>query len=90
MEVWALEAYSAVHTLQEMLTIKSDDVIGRNKTYEAIIKNQYPKNHGLPESFNYLTYILKGLCQEVNPISRDQMDDYEQDKINKIQSLNLS
>jgi DNA-directed RNA polymerase subunit beta len=43
MEVWALEAYSAVHTLQEMLTIKSDDIVGRNKAYESIIKSQSPK-----------------------------------------------
>ncbi len=90
MEVWALEAYSAVHTLQEMLTIKSDDVVGRNKTYEAIIKNQHPKMHGLPESFNYLTYILKGLCQDVQPIAKEEMDHYNRDKIEKIQSLNLS
>lgn len=90
MEVWALEAYSAVHTLQEMLTIKSDDVVGRNKTYEAIIKNQYPKMYGLPESFNYLTYILKGLCQDVQSINKEDMEQYNKDKIDKIQGLNLS
>ena len=90
MEVWALEAYSAVHTLQEMLTIKSDDVVGRNKTYESIIKNQNLKISGLPESFNYLTYILKGLWQDVQPISKEEMDDYNKEKMDKIQSLNLS
>ncbi len=90
MEVWALEAYSAVYTLQEMLTIKSDDVVGRNKTYEAIIKNQHPKMHWLPESFNYLTYILKWLCQDVQSISKEDMDQYNKEKIDKIQSLNLS
>ena len=90
MEVWALEAYSAVHTLQEMLTIKSDDVVWRNKTYEAIIKNQHPKMYGLPESFNYLTYILKWLCQDVQSISKEDMDQYNKDKIDKIQWLNLS
>jgi len=90
MEVWALEAYSAVYTLQEMLTIKSDDVVGRNKTYEAIIKNQHPKMHWLPESFNYLTYILKGLCQDVQSISKEDMDQYNKEKVDKIQSLNLS
>ena len=90
MEVWALEAYSAVHTLQEMLTIKSDDVVGRNKAYEAIIKNQNLKISGLPESFNYLTYILKGLGQDVQPISKEEMEDYNKEKMDKIQSLNLS
>lgn len=90
MEVWALEAYSAVYTLQEMLTIKSDDVIWRNKAYESIIKNQHPKVQWLPESFNYLTYILKWLCQDVSPLSREDMDLYEKDKIDKIRSLNLS
>ena len=59
MEVRALEAYSAVYTLQEMLTVKSDDVIGRNKLYESIIKGQKPKIGGLPESFNLLTYLFK-------------------------------
>ncbi len=90
MEVWALEAYSAVYTLQEMLTIKSDDVVGRNKTYEAIIKNQHPKMHGLPESFHYLTYILKWLCQDIQPISKEDMDQYEKERVRKIESLNLS
>lgn len=90
MEVWALEAYSAVHTLQEMLTIKSDDVVGRNKAYEAIIKNQNLKINWLPESFNYLTYILKGLAQDVQPISKEEMEDYNKEKMDKIQSLNLS
>jgi hypothetical protein len=73
-----------------MLTIKSDDVVGRNKTYEAIIKNQHPKMHWLPESFNYLTYILKWLCQDVQSISKEDMDQYNKEKIDKIQSLNLS
>lgn len=90
MEVWALEAYSAVHTLQEMLTIKSDDVVGRNRAYESIIKNQPLKINGLPESFNYLTYILKGLGQDVQAISKEEMEDYNREKMEKIQWLNLS
>ncbi len=90
MEVRALEAYSAVHTLQEMLTIKSDDVIGRNKAYEAIIKNQDIEFSGLPESFNYLTYILKGLGQDVLPISKEEIEDNKRDRHEKIRSLNLS
>ena len=90
MEVWALEAYSAVYTLQEMLTIKSDDVIGRNKTYESIIKNQSPKVSGLPESFNYLTYLLKGLCQDISMLNKDQIEQIERERVNRVQELNLS
>src|SRR5665647_154069 len=52
MEVWALEAYGAAHTLQEMLTIKSDDVVGRSKTYEAIIKGEAIQKPLIPEAFN--------------------------------------
>lgn len=90
MEVRALEAYSAVYTLQEMLTIKSDDVIGRNKTYESIIKNQSPKVSGLPESFNYLTYLLKGLCQDISMLNKDQIEQIERERVNRVQELNLS
>jgi DNA-directed RNA polymerase subunit beta len=65
MEVWALEAYGASHTLQEMLTIKSDDVPGRSKAYEAIIKGEQIKKVNVPESFNVLVRELKGLCLDV-------------------------
>ena len=65
MEVWALEAYGAAHTLQEMLTIKSDDVPGRSKAYEAIIKNEAIRKVNVPESFNVLVRELKGLCLDV-------------------------
>ena len=65
MEVWALEAYGAAHTLQEMLTIKSDDVPGRAKAYEAIIKGEPITKINLPESFNVLVRELKGLALDV-------------------------
>ncbi len=65
MEVWALEAYGAAHTLQEILTIKSDDVVGRSKTYEAIIKGEPIVNLNVPESFNVLVRELKGLSLNV-------------------------
>ncbi len=65
MEVWALEAYGAAHTLQEMLTIKSDDVPGRSKAYEAIIKDEPIRKLNVPESFNVLVRELKGLCLDV-------------------------
>jgi DNA-directed RNA polymerase subunit beta len=65
MEVWALEAYGASSTLQEILTIKSDDVIGRAKTYEAIVKGDTLPEPGLPESFNVLMHELKGLGLDI-------------------------
>jgi DNA-directed RNA polymerase subunit beta len=65
MEVWALEGYGAAHTLQEILTIKSDDVVGRAKAYEAIIKGEPIKRLNVPESFNVLIRELKGLCLDV-------------------------
>jgi len=61
MEVWALEAYGASNILQELLTIKSDDIIGRSKTYEAIVKGENIPKAGIPESFNVLVHELKGL-----------------------------
>jgi DNA-directed RNA polymerase subunit beta len=65
MEVWALEAFGAAHILQEMLTIKSDDVVGRSKTYEAIVKGgSFPKPN-IPESFNVLIHELRGLGLEI-------------------------
>lgn len=65
MEVWALEAYGASSTLQEILTVKSDDVIGRAKTYEAIVKGDTMPDPGLPESFNVLMHELKGLGLDI-------------------------
>jgi len=62
MEVWALEGYGAAHTLQEMLTIKSDDVLGRSKAYESIIKGEMIKSPNIPASFHVLVNELKGLC----------------------------
>lgn len=65
MEVWALEAYGASHVLQEMLTIKSDDVVGRAKAYEAIVKGDNMSTPGVPESFNVLVHELRGLNLEI-------------------------
>lgn len=66
MEVWALEAYGAAYTLQELLTVKSDDIQGRNKIYEAIVKGNYVLETGIPESFKVLTNELKSLCLDIN------------------------
>ncbi|MEI6242364.1 MAG: DNA-directed RNA polymerase subunit beta [Chlamydiota bacterium] len=65
MEVWALEAYGAAHLLQEMLTVKSDDVAGRTRTYESIVKGENSLKAGVPESFNVLLKEMKGLCLDV-------------------------
>ncbi len=70
MEVWALEAYGASYTLQELLTVKSDDVEGRSQVYEAIVKGEVPTDPGLPESFNVLVRELQSLCLDVELIKR--------------------
>ena len=66
MEVWALEAYGAANVLQELLTVKSDDVTGRAKAYESIVKGDNIPTPGIPESFNVLLHELKGLALDVN------------------------
>ncbi len=71
MEVWALEGYGAAHTLQEMLTIKSDDVVGRSKTYEAIVKGEPIKKPNVPESFRVLVKELQSLCLDVELLTED-------------------
>jgi DNA-directed RNA polymerase subunit beta len=77
MEVWALEAYGASNTLQEMLTIKSDDVYGRSKAYEAIIKGTEIVGPKVPESFNVLVKELQGLCLKVDLVSSNAVVDAE-------------
>jgi DNA-directed RNA polymerase subunit beta len=72
MEVWALEAYGAAHNLQEILTIKSDDVTGRAKTYEAIVKNEDILQPGVPESFKVLIMELRSLGLAVEVISEEE------------------
>ena len=71
MEVWALEAYGASNILQEMLTVKSDDVIGRQKTYESIIKSENVAEPGIPESFKVLIKELQGLALDVKVLTED-------------------
>ncbi|MBU2508777.1 DNA-directed RNA polymerase subunit beta, partial [Patescibacteria group bacterium] len=70
MEVWALEAYGAAHMLQEILTIKSDDVPGRSKAYESIIKGEPIRKVNVPESFNVLVRELKGLALDVELLNK--------------------
>ena len=72
MEVWALEAYSAAYNLQEMLTIKSDDVVGRQKTYEAIVKGEDVSQPGIPESFHVLVKELQSLGLSVELLHQEE------------------
>jgi len=80
MEVWALQAYGAAYTLQEMLTVKSDDVVGRTKVYEAIVKGDDTFEAGIPESFNVLVKEMRslGLNVELSSIVDDSDDDWPQ------------
>ena len=71
MEVWALEAYGAAYTLQEILTVKSDDVVGRVKTYEAIVKGQNVPKPGIPESFRVLIKELQALGLDIKVLDKD-------------------
>ncbi len=71
MEVWALEAYGAAYTLQEILTVKSDDTVGRVKTYEAIVKGQNVPKPGIPESFKVLVKELQSLCLDIKVMGTD-------------------
>ncbi len=84
MEVWALEAYGAAHILQEILTIKSDDVPGRSKAYEAVIKGEKIRKVNVPESFNVLVRELKGLGLSVDLFKGgsvvEKADDEEKEK----------
>ncbi|MGN0587489.1 MAG: DNA-directed RNA polymerase subunit beta, partial [Oscillospiraceae bacterium] len=76
MEVWALEAYGAAYTLQEILTVKSDDTVGRVKTYEAIVKGNNVPKPGVPESFKVLIKELQSLCLDVRVLDAngDEID----------------
>jgi DNA-directed RNA polymerase subunit beta len=71
MEVWALEAYGAAYALQEMLTVKSDDVAGRSKIYESIVKGENPPEPGIPESFNVLVKELQALGLDVTLVEKN-------------------
>ena len=74
MEVWALEAYGAAHTLQEILTVKSDDIVGRVKTYESIVKGENIPEPGVPESFKVLIKELQALCLDVRVLNDENQE----------------
>ncbi len=95
MEVWALEAYGAAHTLQEMLTVKSDDVVGRVKTYEAIVKGDEITESGVPESFKVLVKELRSLGLSIEVINEDDQtveftEDMSRDLLTNLDRINLS
>jgi len=75
MEVWALEAYGAAYSLQEMLTVKSDDVEGRTNIFEAIIKGTNPSNPGIPASFEVLAKEIKGLALDFKLIKIEEEEE---------------
>ncbi|MBU8598082.1 DNA-directed RNA polymerase subunit beta [Shouchella clausii] len=95
MEVWALEAYGAAYTLQEILTVKSDDVVGRVKTYEAIVKGENVPEPGVPESFKVLIKELQSLGMDVKMLSSNEEEiemrelDDEEDQTSEKLNLNL-
>ena len=91
MEVWALEAYGAANVLQEILTIKSDDVFGRSKAYEAIVKGEEIRRPRTPESFNVLVKELQALCLNVDLLDLNPVNDLDEDAIlNEDDEENLS
>jgi DNA-directed RNA polymerase subunit beta len=77
MEVWALEAYGAAHILQEMLTVKSDDVEGRTKVYESIVNGNLSFKASMPESFNVLIKELQGLALDVELLTKEDLKNEE-------------
>lgn len=86
MEVWALEAYGAAYTLQEMLTVKSDDVTGRSRIYEAIVKGEQKLSTGTPESFNVLVKELQGLCLDIK-LERPETAETKDNKAPRLKEL---
>ncbi|MBI4050639.1 MAG: DNA-directed RNA polymerase subunit beta [Candidatus Doudnabacteria bacterium] len=84
MEVWALEGYGAAHTLQEMLTIKSDDVVGRSKTYESIVKGEPIKTPNVPESFRVLVKELESLCLDVSLVGEEEKERDQEGEIGEL------
>jgi DNA-directed RNA polymerase subunit beta len=93
MEVWALEAYGAAYALQELLTIKSDDVLGRVKVYEAIVKGENVPEPGIPESFKVLVKEMQSLCLNVEVLSSDgtrlDLRDAEEDVFRAAEELGI-
>ena len=90
MEVWALEAYGASYTLQEILTVKSDDVTGRVRTYEAIVKGHNVPKPGVPESFKVLVKELQSLCLDIQVLDKDGNEIELKDDDDEMTTFNLA
>ena len=90
MEVWALEAYGAAYTLQEILTVKSDDIVGRVKTYESIVKGENIPEPGVPESFKVLLKELQSLCLDIRVLREDQTEVEIKESIDDVDDLNVN
>ena len=90
MEVWALEAYGAAYTLQEILTVKSDDIVGRIKTYEAIVKGENIPEPGVPESFKVLLKELQSLALDIRVLREDQTEVEIKECIEDVDDLNVN
>jgi DNA-directed RNA polymerase subunit beta len=90
MEVWALEAYGAAYTLQEILTIKSDDVVGRVKTYEAIVKGENIPEPGVPESFKVLLKELQSLALDVKVLMEDATEVEIKESVDDVDELSVN
>ena len=96
MEVWALQAYGAAHTLQELLTIKSDDIAGRVRTYEAIVKGENIQSPGIPESFRVLAKEMQSLGLNVEVLDENgtvvvlKDEEFESDRAAEELGINLS
>lgn len=90
MEVWALEAYGAAYTLQEILTVKSDDIVGRVKTYEAIVKGENIPEPGVPESFKVLLKELQSLALDIRVLREDQTEVEITESIDDVDDFNVN
>ena len=89
MEVWALEGYGAAHTLQEMLTIKSDDITGRASAYNSIIRGERFKSPHLPASFHVLVSELRGLALDIDIKNQEKTNNFMDTKVTDFESIVL-
>jgi len=90
MEVWALEAYGAAYTLQEILTVKSDDIVGRVKTYESVVKGENIPEPGVPESFKVLLKELQSLGLDIRVLREDNTEVEIRESIDDVSDLNVN
>ena len=90
MEVWALEAYGVAYALQELLTVKSDDVEGRTRIYESIVKGSNILDSGMPESFSVLIHELRGLCLDTQLLGGDTVSKKRRNEVSSAASTEVA